>query len=134
MNTTVKTIIGIVPGIAIGSFVNGTIVSNCPVPEGADISTPEALKNTLHLYGFNDLIYPFFAHAMGTFVGAFVAAFIAYKKMVAAQVVSFMFFLGGLYMAFYLDFKPLEFSIIDLLFAYFPMGILGFLVAKKVSK
>jgi hypothetical protein len=63
-----------------------------------------------------------------------VAAFIAYKKMVAAQVVSFMFFLAGLYMAFYLDFKPLEFSIVDLLFAYFPMGILGFLVAKKVSK
>lgn len=117
-----------------GSAVNMGIImisgSIIPPPNGADITTMEGLKSTMHLFGPEHYIFPFLAHALGTLVGAFVAAKIATtNKIKFALAIGFFFFLGGAINAYMLP-APTWFLILDLAGAYFPMAYLG----KKLAK
>jgi len=70
-------------------------------------------------------IFPFLAHALGTFVGAFVAARLAANnKMRLAIGIGFLFLVGGITNALMLP-APAWFIILDLLIAYIPMAWLG---------
>lgn len=129
MNPIVKNILAVIAGLLVGSIVNMGIVmisgSIIAPPEGGDITTMEGLKATIHLFEPKHFIFPFLAHAMGTLVGAFVAAKIAAtKKMTMALLIGVFFFIGGAINVSMLG-GPLWFTVLDLVVAYLPMAYLG---------
>ncbi len=129
MTPTVRNILGLVAGIIAGSAINYVLIilgnTFVPPPEGADASTVEGLKESIHLFSAKHFIMPLLAHAGGTLVGAFVASKICYdKKMFYAIVVGIFFLVGGLMMAFSIP-APIGFEIADIAIAYIPMAWLG---------
>ena len=109
--------------------ISGNII---PPPEGADVSTMEGLKASIHLFQPKHFIFPFLAHALGTFVGALAAAFIAANhKLKFALVIGGFFLVGGIANILMLP-SPAWFTIVDLIGAYIPTSYLaGILIIKK---
>ncbi|MEP2689800.1 hypothetical protein [Maribacter dokdonensis] len=135
MNPILKNVLAVVAGVIIGSMVNMGIImisgSIIPPPEGGDITTMEGLKSTMHLFEPKHFIFPFLAHALGTLVGAFVAAKIAAgKKMLMALLVGLFFLIGGTVNIAILG-GPMWFTALDIIVAYMPMGYLGYVLAKR---
>lgn len=129
MNPMIKNILAVVAGLLFGSVVNmGLIMISgavIPPPEGADVTTIDGLKASMHLFEPKHFIFPFLAHALGTLAGAFLAATIAAdNKMRFAWVVGVFFLLGGIANVVMLP-SPVWFSIVDLVGAYIPMAFLG---------
>jgi hypothetical protein len=129
MNSTLRNILAVILGLVIGSIVNGAIIqisgSIIPPPEGADLKTMEGLKASMHLFTPINFLMPWLAHALGTFVGALVAALIAANnKMKFAIAIGCVFLIGGI-MAVYMLPAPMWFNIVDLALAYIPMGWLA---------
>ncbi len=136
MNPTLKNILAVVAGLLIGSVVNmGLIMISgkvIPPPEGADVTTMEGLKASMHLMQPKHFLFPFLAHALGTFVGAALAATLAAtRKMRLAIVIGIIFLVGGITNVFMLP-SPMWFNVVDLVGAYIPMAwIAGKLFAKQ---
>lgn len=135
MSPILKNIVAVVVGIVVGSIVNMTIISVSssiiPPPEGADVTTMDGLKASMHLFEPKNFIFPFLAHALGTLVGAFLAAIIAANsKMKFAYGIGFFFLLGGIANVFLLP-SPTWFTLLDLIIAYLPMAYLGGKLATK---
>lgn len=136
MTPTIKNILAVFAGIAIGMIVNMSIVKIgsilIPLPQGVDPSDAESIANNINKYGPRHFIVPFFAHAFGTLAGAFTAV-----KMSTTKVLWFglgigaFFLIGGITMVILVDAAPLWFKISDLLLAYLPMGWLGWLFARN---
>ena len=129
MKNFAKSALAIVGGFIIGSIVNmGIIVVGpklVPPPEGADTSTMEGLTAAMSLFEPKHSLAPFLAHALGTLVGAFVAAKLnPAQGRTMAFTIGVLFLLGGLTNVFILP-SPLWFSAIDILFAYLPMAWLA---------
>lgn len=129
MNPILKNILAVFAGFVIGSIVNMGIIMVSgfiiPPPTGADVTTMEGLKASIHLFEPKHFLFPFLAHALGTFVGALVAAWIsASHKMKFAIVIGFFFLLGGTANIFMIP-SPVWFIVLDLVGAYIPMGYLG---------
>lgn len=138
MNPILKNITAVILGIVIGSIVNMGLImisgSVIPPPEGADITTTEGLKAAMHLFEAKHFIFPFLAHALGTLVGAFIAALVAANhKMKFALVIGVFFLIGGIAGIYMLP-SPTWFAILDLVGAYLPMAWLGGLFALKISR
>lgn len=135
MNPTLKNILAVIAGLLIGSVVNmGLIMVSgkvIPPPEGADVTTMEGLKASMHLMQPKHFLFPFLSHALGTFVGAALAATLAAShKMRWAIVVGIIFLVGGIANVFMLP-SPMWFNVVDLVGAYLPMAwIAGKLFAK----
>ena len=76
MPHVVRNILAIIAGVVLGSIVNmGIILMSSSViapPAGADVTTAEGLKASMHLFQPKHFIFPFVAHALGTFVGAYI--------------------------------------------------------------
>ena len=124
MNPLIKNIMAIMAGIIIGSIVNLGIItisgSIIPPPNGADVTTQEGLKASMHLFEPKHFVLPFLAHALGTFAGAFVAAIIAASyKMKLTMVIGVFFLAGGIASVFMLP-SPTWFTVLDLVGAYIP--------------
>jgi hypothetical protein len=138
MNPILKNILAILVGWFIGSLVNMGIIMISgfiiPPPNGADVTTMEGLKASMHLFQPKHFILPFLAHALGTFVGAYIAALIAgTHKMKFALGIGVIFLLGGITNIFMLP-SPTWFTIVDLVGAYIPMAyIAGKLVTKNAT-
>jgi hypothetical protein len=101
-------------------------------PEGADITTMKGLKASIHLFKPINFLFPFLAHALGVLISSFLATKFLKKNqiaMVAGIVV--LNFIGGLMMVIELPGAPLWFDLCDLVFAYAPMGYLGWVLAGK---
>jgi len=136
MNPIIKNILAVSAGAILGSAVNMGIImisdSIIPFPEGADITTMEGLKASMHLFQPKHFILPFSAHALGTFAGAFLAAIIAANhKIKFALGIGVLFLAGGIINTFMLP-SPTWFTILDLAGAYIPMAYFaGKLVVKK---
>ncbi len=135
MNPNLKNVLAVVAGLVFGSIVNmGFIMisgSVIPPPEGADVTTAEGLNASMHLFQPRHFIFPFLAHAIGTFAGAFVAALIAAThKMRFALGVGLFFLAGGVTSIFMLP-SPTWFTVLDLVGAYLPMAYLGGKLAIK---
>jgi len=129
MNTTIRNILAIIAGVILGSAVNMGIImisgSVIPPPEGADVTTTEGLKASMHLMQPIHFLMPFLGHALGTLAGAFLAAFLAAThKMRFAILIGVFFLLGGMVMAYTVP-SPTWFIIIDLVGAYIPMAWIG---------
>ncbi len=139
MNPILRNTIAVVAGIVSGSFVNMGIItisgSIIAPPAGADVTTMEGLKESLHLFEPKHFLFPFLAHALGTGIGAFVAAKIATTHHITyAIVIGCVFLVGGITNVLMLP-SPLWFTIVDLAGAYIPMGYLGgkLAVGKKTT-
>jgi hypothetical protein len=133
-----RMLLAVVLGVVLGSVVNmalimvsGKVISP---PAGADVTTMEGLKTSLHLFEPKHFIFPFLAHSLGTFVGALVAGLLAPgKSAVPAYIVGGLFLLGGVANAFMLP-APVWFIAVDLLLAYVPAAWLGQALARRISR
>lgn len=135
MNPTVKNVIAVLAGAIVGSIVNGILItvsgSIIPPPNGADVTTMEGLKESLHLFEPKHFIFPFLAHALGTFVGAFLAVKIAANNnMKMGFIVGGLFLIGGTINVVMLP-APMWFNVLDLVGAYIPMAYLGWKLGEK---
>ena len=129
MNPIIRNILAVIAGLVVGSVVNMGIIaissSIIPPPEGADVTTMDGLKASMHLFQPRHFIFPFLAHALGTLVGAIIAGMIAAThKMKFALSIGLIFMIGGIINVVMLP-SPLWFPIVDLVGAYIPMGWLG---------
>ena len=134
----VRNILAVIIGIAFGIIVNGGLISISDSiianPEGYDNYSMEAMEATFHLLTPKHMIMPFFAHALGTLAGAFIAGLIAatHKKRFALSV-GFFFLIGGIAMVAMIP-SPFWFTALDLIGAYIPMAwIAGKMVTKKAK-
>lgn len=126
MKPIVRNILAIIVGLIAGSFVNMGIImisgSIIPPPEGVDNTTMEGLKAGMHLFQPKHFLFPFLAHAVGTFAGALLAAIIATKRiMLYTFIIGAFFMIGGIINILMLP-SPIWFTIVDLVFAYLPMS------------
>ena len=84
--------------------------------------------------GAENFIFPFLAHALGTLVGAAIAAWIAVNhKMKFALGIGIFFLIGGIYINYMLP-GPTWFAVTDSLLAYIPMAWLGGKIGMRMSK
>lgn len=129
MHPILRNLLAVILGLVVGSFVNGGIItlsgSIIPPPEGSDNTTMEGLIASMHLFEPKHFIFPFLAHAIGSFSGAFLTAMIAANyQLKLAFVIGFFFLAGAIYMVTSLP-SPLWFSVLDLAGAYIPMAYFG---------
>jgi hypothetical protein len=129
MNPIIRNILAVIAGIVVGSTVNMGLVTIGPAvippPEGTDVTSMEGLKASMHLFGPQNFIFPFLAHALGTLAGAWLAALIASShKLKFALAIGVFFLIGGIVNVLMLP-SPVWFTILDLVVAYIPMGWLG---------
>ncbi|MEO8479900.1 MAG: hypothetical protein ABI542_09745 [Gemmatimonadota bacterium] len=121
--------LAVLAGLAVGSIVNIMLVnvgpSVVPLPEGADVSTIEGLAASMHLFKPANFLFPFLGHAVGTLVGAFIAAKFADSHEIQFALVVGLFSLAGGIAAVVMFGGPLWFKAADLLLAYIPMAFLG---------
>ncbi|MCK5776554.1 MAG: hypothetical protein KAH25_10270 [Bacteroidales bacterium] len=131
----IRNILAILIGIAIGSIVNVGLIILGPMiilpPEGADVTTEEGLKASIHLFKWYHFVFPFLAHAIGTLAGAFLAALIAANhKMKFALAIGVVFLIGGIMMIVSVP-SPIWFSVLDIVGAYIPMAWIAANLLKK---
>ena len=135
MNPILKNVLAVIAGIVIGSIVNMGLImlssSIIPPPEGVNVADTESLKANIHLFEAKHFIFPFLAHALGTLVGALIAASIAvHSKLKFALGIGFFFLLGGILSVFMIS-SPVWFAVLDLVGAYIPMAWLGAKLATR---
>ena len=119
----------VLAGVVLGSMVNIALVNLGPhvisLPEGADVTTMEGLRDSMMVMKPANFIFPYLGHALGTLVGALVAAKIATTRRLWFGVGISLWFLFGGVAAVVLFGGPMWFKVLDLLTAYIPMGWLG---------
>lgn len=125
----IRNILAIVAGLIVANLVNMGLINLghavIALPPGTDASTMEGLKVAMQTFGPEQFIFPFLAHAVGTFAGALVAAAIAAShKFVMAMVIGVVSLLGGITAGIWLG-APLWFDAVDFIFAYIPMAWIG---------
>lgn len=128
MHPIIRNILAVVAGWVGGSFINMSLVGFghrfFPV-EGLDPNDMAALAEAMPDFGPEQFIFPFLAHALGTFSGAAIASVIAANnKMKFALAIGILFLLGGIAVNYLLP-APAWFTAVDLILAYLPMAWLG---------
>jgi hypothetical protein len=134
MNPILRNILAICAGIILGSIVNmGIIMISSYIiapPAGADLTTMEGLNASMHLMQPKHFLMPFLAHAIGTFTGALLTAYIAANhKMIFALIIGAVFLVGGIANIVMLP-SPVWFTVVDLAGAYIPMAFIAGKLAK----
>jgi len=135
MNPIIKNILAVIAGWLGGSVVNMGLIQTghtiMPI-EGLDPNDMDALAAIMPTLEFEYFIFPFLAHALGTFAGAAIAGLIAVShKMKFALSVGALFLLGGIVVNYMLP-GPTWFAIADIVIAYIPMAyVAGRLVVKN---
>ena len=124
-----RNILALVIGAALGMALNGWLIgisnSLIPLPEDVNPSNLKSIQTHIHLYSLKHFVMPFWAHALGTFVSAFVAAKIWIgDPMIPGYIFGLFFLIGGITMVYFIK-SPILPSMVVLLFAYLPMGWLG---------
>jgi hypothetical protein len=130
MNPIIKNVGAVVLGVIVGGFVNMSIImlsgSIIPLPEGLDQTDMDSYNASIHLLSTKHYIMPFLAHAVGTLVGALLAAKIAAtNKMLFAIVIGVFFLAGGIMASYMLSNSPNWFKAFDIILAYIPMAWIG---------
>ena len=135
MNPIIRNILAIIAGVVLGMIANMGIImlsgSVIPPPEGVNPSDMESIKTNMHLFETKHFIMPFLAHAVGSFVGAFVAAlFAATHKMKFAIGLGVWTLIGGIMAANMIP-SPTWFIVVDLGLAYIPTAFIAGKLATK---
>jgi len=126
--------LAVIIGFSLGGVVNMGLItigmSMIPLPAGADMSNVAAVRESMTLLGPENFVFPFLGHALGTLVGAFVAAKLAASHPVRlAMIVGVLFLMGGVAMILNCG-GPVWFILADLVVAYIPMALLGGILAR----
>lgn len=135
MNPILRNVLAVVAGIVLGGVANLAVLqvgmSLAPMPEGIDPMDPLSIKQNLDRFSLANFLVPLFAHAIGTFAGALIAATIAgTRKMQMALLVGVFFLSSGIQMIVQVG-GPLWFKIADIALAYIPMAWLGGTIGSK---
>ena len=138
MRGFLKGLLAVVLGLVAGSAVNMGLVllgaQLVPPPAGVDTSTAEGLKAAMPLLQARHFLFPFLAHALGTFAGALVATWaVGRVNRLPALLIGLLFLMGGIASCFMLP-APRWFEVLDVLLAYLPFAWLGYLLAKKPGR
>ncbi|AKF86296.1 hypothetical protein MFUL124B02_24550 [Myxococcus fulvus 124B02] len=125
----IRNILAVIIGLAVGSVVNMALVMLgprvIPSPAGVDASKAESLAAAIHLFEPKHFVFPFLAHALGTFAGALVAFRVAGShRTVFAFVIGTLFLAGGIAASFMIP-APTWFIVLDIVVAYLPMAWLA---------
>ena len=116
-------------GVIVGGLVNSGLIAIGPMivppPDGVDMTTVEGMSAGMHLLGPANFAVPLMAHALGTFVGALVAYFVAVShKTLAVYFIGVLYLIGGIVASTMIP-APVWFIVLDLLVAYLPMSWLA---------
>lgn len=135
MPKALRIVLAIVAGFIAGSVVNLLLInvggSVVPPPPGANLQTAEGWQAAMPLLQPSHFLFPFLAHALGTFVGAYVTALLTPDRARGpAYFVGALFFLGGCAAAAMIP-APLWFKAADLILAYAPMTWAGHRLAAR---
>jgi len=135
MRAFLRGLLAVVLGLIAGSAVNmGLILLGgqlIPPPVGADTSTTEGLQAAMPMFEVRHFLFPFLAHALGTFAGALLATWIVGRvSKVPALLIGLLFLAGGIASGFMLP-APRWFEVLDVLLAYLPFAWLGYALARK---
>ena len=127
MHPFIKSGLAVLAGIFVGGIVNFGIIilssSIIPPPNGVDVSNIESIKTNIHLYKPIHFLFPFLAHALGTFSGAVLAIKIS-KQTKIAYMVALVFLYGCISMITQVS-SPIWFTVLDLGLAYIPIAWLS---------
>ena len=133
----VNTFLAVVIGWLGGSVVNAGLINvgHLVFPlEGVDTDDMDALAEIMPTLGLEFFIFPFLAHAIGTFAGALLAGYFALNNQLRASlIVGFIFLLGGIAVNIMIP-STTWFLLMDLLVAYIPMAWLGYKLADKIPQ
>lgn len=84
MNPILKNTLKVIAAIFIGGAVNMIIImisgKIIPPPDSADLKTMEGLKVAMHFMQPKHFLMPFLAHALGTFLAAFLIVKVGKQK------------------------------------------------------
>lgn len=110
-------------------MINGFLVylgpSLIPPPSDCDLTTLKGLRQAMPHMAPRHFIFPFLAHALGTFLGAAVSTLMVRgQSLWPAMIVGLLFLLGGIVNVVTLP-APAWFSAVDLLLAYIPPAFLA---------
>ena len=124
-----RNLLAVLVGIAIGGSLNMALItagsSLIPPPAGVDVGNAESLALAMPLFEPRHFLMPFLAHAVGTFVGAVLAYWIAAShKTRFALAIGLVFLCGGIAASFMIP-APGWFIALDVLLAYLPTAWLG---------
>jgi len=127
MKQTLKNIGIVILGLIIGMIVNmGLIILGGIVFVPLENFEPMNAMN----WDFKYFIFPFLAHSIGTFSGAFIVSKLSKKSnIIMPLIVGFYFLAGGIYMVTILP-APTWFVLLDIILGYIPMALLGWKISK----
>lgn len=96
------------------------------------MNTVEGLAAAMPLLRPEHFVFPFLAHALGTFAGALFAQHLAAShRAVFAWIIGGLTMCGGIAAAFMIP-APTWFKAVDLVFAYLPMAWLAIQLGQKL--
>lgn len=129
MGKTIRIILAVVLGMAVGGAVNMGLILLSPMvippPPGVDVTNMESLVSSMHLFQFRHFVFPFLAHAAGALAAAYLAVKIASgHRLKLSMLTGSLFLLGGIANAMMLP-APGWFIAADLIVAYLPMAWIG---------
>ena len=138
MKTILRNVIAVIAGMLVGSIVNMALVALGPVviapPHGLNMSDAASLSGSIHLLEPRHFLFPFLAHAGGSFAGGAVAFLLAgNRRWAMALIVGAVFLAGGIAASMMIA-APLWFVLLDLLFAYLPAAWLGGRFASRFAR
>ncbi len=138
MNTIIRNVLAVVLGLVLGSVVNMGLIMLGPMlippPEGVDVMDAESIAASIHLFEPKHFLFPFLAHALGTFAGALVAYLVASSNgFTFAVVIGVLFLFGGIINSFMIP-APTWFVVLDIVAAYIPMSVFAILVGRKLRR
>lgn len=136
MKPILRNVLAVIIGFIVGNIINYQLFhfGFTVFPIDADINDMEVMAKVFPTLSLKHYIFPFLAHALGTFIGAFLVALIANShKMKLAMGVGVAFLIVGIIAAIVIP-TPVWYKIFDLGLGYIPMAWIGGKIISKNKK
>ena len=117
-------------GIVILGIIIGMIVNMVLIMLGGMIFVPSDNFEAMNAMNWDPkyFMFPFLAHSIGTFSGAFFVS--KFSSSIVIPIIVGLYFLGGgIYMATILP-APTWFILLDIILCYIPMALLAWRISK----